>query len=78
MIDVTAEILLAVKPSSPARRRMRLAATAHIVELDIPRGDTLAALQRGRPFALSLRDAGQIEVRFELLGPYLQCTAVRR
>jgi hypothetical protein len=47
--------------------RQALAATVCVVELDIACGNTAAALQLGRPLALSLRHLGRRETRFELL-----------
>lgn len=47
--------------------RQALAATVQIVELDIACGATDAALQLGRPLAISLRRVGRRETRFELL-----------
>ena len=47
--------------------RQALAATVSIVELDIACGDPAAALQLGRPLALSLRHLGRRETQFELL-----------
>jgi len=47
--------------------RQALAATVNIVELDIACGETSAALQLGRPLALSLRHLGCRDARFELL-----------
>jgi hypothetical protein len=47
--------------------RQALAATVHIVELDVASGDTAAALQLGRPLAVSVRHLGRRETRFELL-----------
>jgi hypothetical protein len=47
--------------------RQALAATVNIVELDIACGATEAALQLGRPLALSLRRLGRRETRVELL-----------
>lgn len=47
--------------------RQALAATVSIVELDIACGATDAALQLGRPLAMSLRHSGRRETRFELL-----------
>jgi len=47
--------------------RQALMATVNIVELDIACGDTAAALQLGRPLALSLQHLGRRETRFELL-----------
>lgn len=48
--------------------RLALAASVNVVELDIARGDAAAALQLGRPLALSLRHVGRRETRFEILG----------
>ncbi|HXV39827.1 MAG TPA: winged helix-turn-helix domain-containing protein [Steroidobacteraceae bacterium] len=47
--------------------RQALAATVAIVELDVACGAIDAALQLGRPLALSLRRIGRRETRFELL-----------
>ena len=47
--------------------RQALAATVSIVELDIACGDPEAALQLGRPLALSLRHLGRRDTQFELL-----------
>ena len=47
--------------------RQAFEATVNIVELDIACGATDAALQLGRPLALSLRHSGRRETRFELL-----------
>jgi predicted ATPase/DNA-binding winged helix-turn-helix (wHTH) protein len=47
--------------------RQALAATVSIVELDIACDDPAAALQLGRPLALSLRYLGRRETQFELL-----------
>jgi len=47
--------------------RQALVATVHIVELDIACGNTAAALQLGRPLALSLQYMGRRETRIELL-----------
>jgi hypothetical protein len=57
----------AVRLALTTSERQALAATVHIVELDIARNDTAAALQLGRPLALSLRHMGRTEARFELL-----------
>jgi predicted ATPase/DNA-binding winged helix-turn-helix (wHTH) protein len=57
----------AVRLALTTSERQALAATVHIVELDIARDDTAAALQLGRPLALSLRHMGRTEARFELL-----------
>ena len=63
--------------ASAYQRAMRLAlttserqaftATVQIVELDVARGNAAAALQLGRPLALSLRHVGRRETHFELL-----------
>jgi len=50
-----------------ASERQALVATVNIVELDIARDDTAAALQLGRPLALSLQYLGRRDTRFELL-----------
>ncbi|MGO8830089.1 MAG: ATP-binding protein [Steroidobacteraceae bacterium] len=47
--------------------RQALVATVNIAELDIACGDTAAALQLGRPLALSLQHLGRRETRIELL-----------
>jgi len=47
--------------------RQALVATVNIVELDIACGSTDAALQLGRPLALSLQYMGRRETRIELL-----------
>ena len=47
--------------------RQALAATVHIVELDVACDDVAAALQLGRPLALSLRHLGRRDTRIELL-----------
>jgi predicted ATPase/DNA-binding winged helix-turn-helix (wHTH) protein len=57
----------AVRLALTTSERQALAATVHVVELDIARNDTAAALQLGRPLALSLRHMGRTEARFELL-----------
>jgi hypothetical protein len=57
----------AVRLALATSERLALAATVNIVELDIACGDTAAALQLGRPLALSLRHSGRRETWFELL-----------
>lgn len=57
----------AVKLALATSERQALAATVSIVELDIACGDTAAALQLGRPLALSLRHSARRETWFELL-----------
>jgi predicted ATPase len=47
--------------------RQALAATVHIVELDIASGAIAGALQLARPLAISLRYSGRRETRHELL-----------
>jgi predicted ATPase/DNA-binding winged helix-turn-helix (wHTH) protein len=47
--------------------RQALAATVHIVELDIASGAIAGALQLARPLAMSLRHSGRRETRYELL-----------
>jgi predicted ATPase/DNA-binding winged helix-turn-helix (wHTH) protein len=58
----------AVKFALTMSERQALVASVGIVELDIASGDTLAALQLGRPLALSLQHLGRRETLFELLG----------
>lgn len=50
-----------------ASERQALAATVHIVELDIACNALESALQLARPLAMSLRHAGRRETRQELL-----------
>jgi predicted ATPase/DNA-binding winged helix-turn-helix (wHTH) protein len=57
----------AVRLALTTSERQALAATVSIVELDIACGDPAAALQLGRPLALSLRHLGRRETQFELL-----------
>ena len=57
----------AVRLALTTSERQALAATVCMVELDIACGNTTAALQLGRPLALSLRHLGRRETRFELL-----------
>jgi predicted ATPase/DNA-binding winged helix-turn-helix (wHTH) protein len=57
----------AVRLALTTSERQALAATVSLVELDIACGNTAAALQLGRPLALSLRHLGRRETRFELL-----------
>lgn len=51
----------AMKLALTTSERQALEATVHIVELDIAQGDTAAALQLGRPLALSLQHLGRRE-----------------
>ena len=57
----------AVRLALTVSERLALAATVQIVELDLASRDTAAALQLGRPLALSLRHSGRHATRFELL-----------
>jgi len=57
----------AVRLALTTSERQALAATVCMVELDIACGNVEAALQLGRPLALSLRHLGRRETRFELL-----------
>jgi predicted ATPase/DNA-binding winged helix-turn-helix (wHTH) protein len=57
----------AVRFALSMSERQAFAATVNIVELDIACGATAAALQLGRPLALSLRHSGRRETWFELL-----------
>ncbi|MGB5132814.1 MAG: winged helix-turn-helix domain-containing protein [Steroidobacteraceae bacterium] len=66
-VEARAAYLRAVKLALTTSERQALAATVNIVELDIACGNTGAALQLGRPLALSLRHLGRRETRFELL-----------
>jgi predicted ATPase/DNA-binding winged helix-turn-helix (wHTH) protein len=67
-IEARAAYRRAVRHALTMSERLALAASVNIVELDIACGDTAAALQLGRPLALSLRHSGRRETRFELLG----------
>ncbi len=66
-VKARAAYLRAVRFALTTSERQALAATVNIVELDIACGKTAAALQLGRPLALSLRHLGRRETRFELL-----------
>jgi len=57
----------AVKLALTMSERQALVASVNIVELDIACGNTAAALQLGRPLALSLQHLGRRETLFELL-----------
>ena len=57
----------AVRLALTVSERQALAATVNIVELDVSCGDTAAALQLGRPLALSLRHSTHRATRFDLL-----------
>ena len=57
----------AMKFALTTSERQALAASVSIVELDIAKGDAAAALQLGRPLALSLRHLGRRETLFDLL-----------
>jgi predicted ATPase/DNA-binding winged helix-turn-helix (wHTH) protein len=67
-IEARAAYRRAMRHALTMSERLALAATVNIVELDIACGDTVAALQLGRPLAMSLRHSGRRETRFELLG----------
>jgi tetratricopeptide (TPR) repeat protein len=66
-VEARAAYQRAVRLALTTSERQALAATVNIVELDIACGNTAAALQLGRPLALSLRHLGRRETRFELL-----------
>ncbi|MDB6090375.1 MAG: putative ATPase [Gammaproteobacteria bacterium] len=66
-VDARAAYQRAMRLALTTSERQALAATVNIVELDIACGNTAAALQLGRPLALSLRHLGRRETRFELL-----------
>ena len=66
-VEARSAYLRGVKLALTTSERQALAATVNIVELDVACGDTSAALQLGRPLALSLRHLGRRETRFELL-----------
>ena len=57
----------AVRLALTTSERQALVGTSNIVELDVACGDTSAALQLGRPLALSLQHLGRRETHFELL-----------
>ncbi len=57
----------AVKFALTMSERQALVASVNMVELDIACGNTAAALQLGRPLALSLQHLGRRETLFELL-----------
>jgi predicted ATPase len=64
----------AMKFALTVSERQALAASVNIVELDIACGELDAALQLGRPLALSLRHSGRRATRFELL--VMVCSAL--
>jgi predicted ATPase/DNA-binding winged helix-turn-helix (wHTH) protein len=66
--DARAAYQRAMRLALTISERQALAATVSIVELDIACGHPAAALQLGRPLALSLRNVGRRETQFELLG----------
>jgi len=66
-VEARAAYERAVRLALITSERQALAATVSMVELDIACGNTAAALQLGRPLALSLRHLGRRETRFELL-----------
>ena len=57
----------AMRHAVATSERLALAATVCIVELDVARGDTAAALQLARPLLWSLRHSGRRETLFDLL-----------
>jgi len=57
----------AIRLALATSERQALAASVSIVELDIARGDTEAALQLARPLGPSLRHLGRRDTRFQLL-----------
>jgi predicted ATPase/DNA-binding winged helix-turn-helix (wHTH) protein len=67
-VEARAAYQRAVRLALTTSERQALAATVNVVELDIACGDTQAALQLGRPLAVSLQHMGRRETRFELLG----------
>ena len=67
LVEARAAYERAVRLALMTSERQALAASVSIVELDIACGDTAAALQLGRPLALSLRHLGRRETCFELL-----------
>ncbi len=66
-VEARAAYQRAVKFALTMSERQALVASVNIVELDIACGDTAAALQLGRPLALSLQHLGRRETLFELL-----------
>ena len=66
-VEARAAYRRAVRFALTMSERQALAASVSIVELDIACGDVAAALQLGRPLAMSLRHSGRRETRFELL-----------
>ena len=67
LVEARAAYERAVRLALMTSERQALAATVSMVELDIACGNTGAALQLGRPLALSLRHLGRRETCFELL-----------
>jgi hypothetical protein len=67
LVEARAAYERAVRLALLTSDRQALAASVSIVELDIACGNTSAALQLGRPLALSLRQLGRRETCFELL-----------
>src|SRR5688572_1999603 len=57
----------ALEHALAASERQALAATVHIVELDVASGAIAGALQLARPLAMSLRHSGRRETRHELM-----------
>ena len=67
LVEARAAYERAVRLALLTSERQALAASVCMVELDIACGNTAAALQLGRPLALSLRHLGRRETCFELL-----------
>lgn len=67
LVEARAAYERAVRLALATSERQALAATVSMVELDIACDNTAAALQLGRPLALSLRHLGRRETCFELL-----------
>ncbi len=67
LVEARAAYERAVRLALVTSERQALAASVSIVELDIACDNAAAALQLGRPLALSLRHLGRRETCFELL-----------
>ncbi len=67
LVEARAAYERAVRLALLTSERQALAATVSMVELDIACGNTAAALQLGRPLAMSLRHLGRRETCFDLL-----------
>ena len=66
-VEARAAYRRALDHALAASERQALAATVHIVELDVASGSIAGALQLARPLAMSLRCSGRRETRLELL-----------